>query len=408
VAHLLLDKNLDVQDWVLAELLLCCCVLYGADDQRRSLASFAGTLGFLAWAVFYLLDGGVTFALLPVRLHWVGVFWNVPKYLVAFSMVLQMSEDARIEKEQLADRYRDLYEDFRLVFERNPHPMWICSEATSRVVSANRAAVRAYGYSERELLEMDVMDLLADPEPDEETAANQADDVLGEPVRLRHRLKDNRVIAVDVTEHRILFQGEPARFVMAVDVTEMERASRELQHRASHDALTGLPNRHELYDRIDACLERSARDQRKSVLLTIDVDYFKQVNDTYGHLVGDECLKAVAARLQSRIRQVDTLARTGGEEFTAIIGGLSSAEDAPKIAAGLLSIFATPVTLGESEIQLSISIGAALFPDDGTDRQTLLRRSDEALYEAKRQGRNRAVFAPKPAVQMDLEPAGAN
>jgi diguanylate cyclase (GGDEF)-like protein len=118
-------------------------------------------------------------------------------------------------------------------------------------------------------------------------------------------------------------------------------------------------------------------------------------------------LKAVAARLQSRIRQVDTLARTGGEEFTAIIGGLSSADDAPKIAGTLLGIFAAPMMLAGGEIQLSISIGAAIFPDDGTDRETLRQRSDEALYEAKRQGRNRVEFAPKPAVQVDLEPVRA-
>lgn len=214
-----------------------------------------------------------------------------------------------------------------------------------------------------------------------------------EAVRLRHRRKDGRELAVDVTEHRILFRGDPARFVMAVDVTDMERESQELLHRAHHDALTGLPNRHELEIRIERCLERSVRDLRKAALLTIDVDHFKQVNDTYGHLVGDECLKAVSARLQSRIRQMDTLARTGGEEFTAIIGGLSSEDDAQKISSMLLRIFDAPMALSACEIHLSISIGVAIFPDDGADRETLVRRSDEALYEAKRAGRNRAMFA---------------
>lgn len=408
VAHLLLARNLDLQDWALAELVLCSAVLYDAEEEHRSIATMLGTVGFLAWAAFYLLSAGRALDLLPGWLYWVGLFWDVPKILVGFSMVLRMAEDARSEKEQLADRYRDLYEDFRLLYERNPHPMWIYGEATSQFLSANRAAVRAYGYSERELLTMNVTDLVEEPERAEEPSEEETGPMLGEPVRLRHRVKDRGVIAVDVTEHRILFQGEPARFVMAVDVTEAERESRELQYRANHDALTGLPNRRELHDRIDDCLERSERNQRKAVLLTIDVDYFKQVNDTYGHLVGDECLKAVAARLQSRIRQVDTLARTGGEEFAAIIGGLNHAEDAAKIAAALLGIFAAPMTIDGREIHLSISIGAAVYPDDGIDRETLLRRSDEALYQAKRQGRNRVVFAPKPAETLDLEPARAN
>jgi diguanylate cyclase (GGDEF)-like protein/PAS domain S-box-containing protein len=397
VAHLVWSKNVDLQDWALAELVLCSAVLYGADEQRRSLSSIIGTVGFLAWAAFYLLDSGVTLTELSGWLHWVYVFWNVPKYLVAFSMVLQMSEDARSEMEQMADRYRDLYHDFRLMFERNPQPMWIYDEATTRFVSANRAALKAYGYEERELLAMEVRDLVVEPEPNsEESTGNKAlvmMPAIREAVRLRHRHKDGREIAVDVTEHRILFRGDPARFVMAVDVTDMERENQELLHRAHHDALTGLPNRHELDIRIERCLERSVRDLRKAALLTIDVDHFKQVNDTYGHVVGDECLKAVSARLQSRIRQADTLARTGGEEFTAIIGGLSSEDDAQKISSMLLRIFDAPMALSACEIHLSISIGVAIFPDDGVDRETLVRRSDDALYEAKRAGRNRAMFA---------------
>jgi diguanylate cyclase (GGDEF)-like protein/PAS domain S-box-containing protein len=397
--------NFDLAQWILSQVLLCAAVLYGVEHGRRSLVGGIGTLGFVAWAVLYVLDPAWLRPSGPW--HVLSQFSDIPPRLVAFSMIVRIFEGAIAETAHLAAGYRELYDDFRLLYERNPHPMWIYGEGTSRFLSANRAAVRAYGYSERELLQMDVMDLLAEPEPGHATSVKSSSEVLGEPVRLHHRMKDKRVIAADVTEHRILFQGEPARFVMAVDVTELERESRDLLHRANHDALTGLANRHELDDRIDACLDRSVRDRRKAVLLTIDVDYFKQVNDTHGHLVGDECLKAVAARLQSRIRQVDTLARTGGEEFTAIIGGLSSADDAPKIAATLLGIFAAPMMLAGGEIQLSISIGAAIFPDDGTDRQTLLLRSDEALYEAKRQGRNRVEFAPKPAVQVDLEPVRA-
>ena len=394
VAHLVWGGNPDMQNWVLAELLLFSAILFAADDQHHTVLGIMGTAGFLMWAMFYLVDAGLELKLLPGWRHWVGVFWNVPKYFVAFCMVLQMSEDARKEKEQLADRYRDLYEDFHLVFERNPHPMWIYSEQTSRFLSANRAALKAYGYAEQELLTMDVREMLADTAaedlPDRPPAAASE---LGQSVRLHHRRKDSRVMVVDVTEHRMLFQGEAARFVLAVDVTEMERESRELLHRAHHDALTGLPNRHELDDRIDACLVRCERDHRMAALLTIDVDHFKQINDTYGHRVGDECLKAVAARLQSRIRQVDTLARSGGEEFMAIIGGLQCAADARKIATMLLRIFAKPIELADLEIFITISIGVALFPDDSTDRETLKQMSDEALYEAKRSGRNMAVFA---------------
>ena len=407
VAHLLWANTIDIQDWSLAEIAISSAVLYGADHKRRSIASLMGSLGFFIWACFYLLDSGTDLVLLTGPLQWVATFWDVPKFLVGASMILQMADDTREETAQIAERYRELYEDFHLMYERNPHPMWIYDETTSRFVSANRAAQKVYGYNEAELLHMDVREVLADPDPPGQDHAYGPPvamaAVLGEPVRQHHRLRDSRTIAVDVTEHRILFQGNAARFVMAVDVTEMERESRDLLYRANHDALTGLPNRTQLDVRIDACLERSVRDECKALLLTIDIDYFKLVNDTHGHLVGDECLKAVAARLQSRIRQVDTLARTGGEEFTAIIGGLNSLDDAPRVAATLLKVFAEPLALTVGEMHLTVSIGGAIFPDDGMDRETLLRRSDEALYAAKRQGRNRAVFAPRVERTLEME-----
>ena len=230
---------------------------------------------------------------------------------------------------------------------------------------------------------MQVQDLLAEPEPNTDEPSGRPSlpaTVLREAVRVRHRLKDDRVIAADVTEHRVLFQGKPSRFVMAVDVTEMERESQELLHRAHHDALTGLPNRRELDMRIDACLSRSEREHRKAALLTIDVDHFKQVNDTYGHLVGDECLKAVAARLAEP--------HTGGgyagahrrRGVSAIIGSLSAAEDAQKISAMLLRIFDAPIAFSAARF-ISLSASASLsIPDDGMDRETLVRQSDEALY----------------------------
>jgi diguanylate cyclase (GGDEF)-like protein/PAS domain S-box-containing protein len=399
----------DLQNWTLAEVLLSSAVMYGSAQGRRNLPGFLGTVGFAAWAASYLAHPGPVHS--TAVLNALYGFRDIPQRVVAFAMIVQVFQDAHAETAKLAEGYRELYEDFRLLFERNPHPMWIYDEATSRILSANRATVKAYGYSEAEMRGMQVNDLLAEPEPNTEEPAEKpalvAATLLREAVRVRHRLKDNRIIAADVTEHRILFQGKPSRFVMAVDVTEMERESQELLRRAHHDALTGLPNRHELDARIEACLARSEREHRKAALLTIDVDHFKLVNDTYGHLVGDECLKAVASRLQSRIRAVDTLARSGGEEFSAIIGNLSHADDAQKIASMLLKIFDAPIVLSSVEINLSISIGVAIYPDDGIDRQTLMRQSDEALYRAKREGRNRAEFAaflPAAAIEATARP----
>ena len=150
---------------------------------------------------------------------------------------------------------------------------------------------------------------------------------------------------------------------------------------------------------IDQTLAQCRRMSKKAALVTIDIDHFKQVNDTYGHLTGDACLIAVAARLKNKIRQIDTLARTGGEEFTGIMGGLSSPADAERVATTLLRIFEAPIQLPDGDLPVTISIGVALFPDDAEDAETLRRMSDEALYHAKRAGRNRVAFASESNAQ---------
>jgi diguanylate cyclase (GGDEF)-like protein len=139
-------------------------------------------------------------------------------------------------------------------------------------------------------------------------------------------------------------------------------------------------------------MRRCERERGCAAVFAVDIDHFKRVNDTYGHPVGDEVLKAVAERLSSRIRQVDTIARTGGEEFTAVVGGLSGPEDAEKIARSLLAVFEAPVVIGDLELAVTVSVGVAIYPENGMDGETLQRRSDEALYRAKQAGRNRAEY----------------
>ena len=176
--------------------------------------------------------------------------------------------------------------------------------------------------------------------------------------------------------------------------TLLLRASEQrFREMAERDVLTGLPNRLFLEERITRCLAVSEKEHLKAAVLTIDIDHFKQVNDRYGHLVGDECLKEVAGRLKTKVRGIDTIARTGGEEFTLIVGRLGNQEDAMKICSALLGLFESPVRLPQVELTLSVSIGVAMYPDDGPTYDKLRMLSDEALYHAKRTGRNRAAFA---------------
>ncbi len=178
----------------------------------------------------------------------------------------------------------------------------------------------------------------------------------------------------------------------ALDVTARARAEEALRRQALHDALTGLPNRTLLYDRLEQALHVVVRDAGGLALLLFDLDRFKEVNDTLGHQAGDLLLQEIAARVRGAVRASDTVARLGGDEFAVLLPG---ADAAGAIAAThtLLAALATPIALDGQALACTASIGIALAPTHGTDGATVLRRADVAMYVAKRAGSGYAVYA---------------
>ncbi len=400
LAYVLTTSATHLDSVVVVEVLLCAAVLYSGSPRRRNISGWAGTVGFAAWAGFELL------AIHAGNPAWLDKalyeFWNFPKYFVGFSMILKVFEDTADDKARMAETFRDLYEDFRVLYDTHPHPMWIRDDGNGWLLKANEAAIKEYGYSLDEFRAM----RLAELEVPGDMETEEFESMLDEPTegaRVRHRHKDGRVVWVNVVEREIMYLGQKARLIIARNVTERLKLDRELSYRAQHDVLTGLPNRQLLEERLDQCLQSCRVEDRRAAVLTVDVDHFKMINDTYGHLVGDECLKEVAARLKSKIRKVDTIARTGGEEFTAIVSGLSKASDAEKVAASLMRVFEAPVELAFGALGVTVSIGVAVYPDDATDTTTLRRLSDEAMYRAKRAGRNRAAYASDKTPVLDFK-----
>jgi diguanylate cyclase (GGDEF)-like protein/PAS domain S-box-containing protein len=390
------NPQCDLADMATAELCLCTAVLYATAYGRRSLAGMAGAVGFCAWGLFYL---GNAYLVGPTITNLLNIFWSFPKYFVGFSMILRVFEESAEEKSQLAEKFRAMYEDFHALYATHPHPMWIYDHETGRFLSANPAAEKHYGYTEAEFRDMRIQQLDGpgtdvDPHPLPVSAEGH---------QTQHRRKDGSLAWVHVTDRPVVFNGNDARVLLARDITDRVQLDRELAFRANHDALTGLPNRTLLQERVLQCLDLADREDKRAALLAIDVDHFKRINDTYGHVIGDACLQAVAQRLKSRIRKMDTLARTGGEEFTAIIGGLSHPDDAEKIATSLLHAFETPLELEECAERVTVSIGVALYPDDGQTPDALRRLSDDALYQAKRHGRNRAAYAWEQLAVLDFQ-----
>jgi len=174
---------------------------------------------------------------------------------------------------------------------------------------------------------------------------------------------------------------------------ELASYSKQQQELALHDPLTGLPNRRLLEDRIATALQHAARQQRRAAVMYLDLDGFKAINDTHGHAYGDEILKQVAQRLVNSARKEDTVARIGGDEFVIVLGDVGTLADAQEPASKLVEVVAQPYQVNGLTLQLSTSLGIALYPDDASTVDNLMHVADAALYEAKRTGKNRYCAA---------------
>ena len=190
--------------------------------------------------------------------------------------------------------------------------------------------------------------------------------------------------------------GSGRRFLgtygVARDISARLRAEQIVEFHAFHDALTGLPNRTLFRDRLNQAIAEMRRRRKALAVLFIDLDRFKIVNDTYGHLKGDHLLQQTASRLRKCLRETDTLSRIGGDEFVALVPDLEGRQDAEATARKILHELAEPFSLGSEPFRTSVSIGVAVYPGDGPNEEELIRHADLAMYQAKRKGRNGIVF----------------
>ena len=172
------------------------------------------------------------------------------------------------------------------------------------------------------------------------------------------------------------------------EISDRKKAEKAIQHLANHDALTGLPNRRLFNERINLEISRSQRNDQKIGIMLFDLNHLKNINDSYGHNVGDLLLQAVAQRLLGLLRKSDTVARMGGDEFLLILPEMNQQEDAILTAERILSALSTPFHLDSYEVRITTSIGIAFFPDDGKDVNSLIKKADISMYKAKEKGGN--------------------
>jgi len=174
---------------------------------------------------------------------------------------------------------------------------------------------------------------------------------------------------------------------LEAEIADRKLAETRAQHLADHDPLTGLPNRRLLEDRLTQAIARGGRNQKPTAVMFVDLDRFKAINDTLGHAVGDVLLKEVSERLVRQLRVGDTVCRIGGDEFVVVLPEVTRSSDAVGVAAKIIETVSLPYSVEDRELQVSVSIGISVFPDDGRDAETLIRNADAAMYHAKETGR---------------------
>ena len=205
-----------------------------------------------------------------------------------------------------------------------------------------------------------------------------------------YRCKDGSRIPVNVTVTTLRAHDETITgfLLVAYDITAQKQATDYIQHVAHHDELTGLPNRTLMRDRIENALRRVRRTNSKMGVLVLDLDHFKRINDSLGHVVGDELLKTVALRLVSAVRDSDTVCRMGGDEFVVILPDVHGRQDVERVCLKILELVAQPIQVGLNPLNVTPSIGLSMAPDDGQTEGDLLKHADIAMYRAKHTGRN--------------------
>jgi len=291
----------------------------------------------------------------------------------------------------------------------------IVTAVDGTITAVNPTAERLLGYRGEELIGRPVL-LLHEPDELRRCAAELSQQLGvamtegfqamiaavncegGEPREWTYLRQDGGRVPVTLAVNPLLdIEGAVGGFLMvAHDITTRKRAEAYIRRMAHYDALTGLPNRTLLLDRLEVAVRQARRKGEMLAVLMLDLDHFKRINDTLGHQAGDQLLLNVGRRIQQCLREADTVARFGGDEFVVVLSDVRGREELATAVSDMAEAVSRPLTVEQHELVVTPSIGGCLFPDDGNDASSLLRRADAAMYQAKSAGRsNLQWFTPQ-------------
>jgi diguanylate cyclase (GGDEF)-like protein/PAS domain S-box-containing protein len=291
---------------------------------------------------------------------------------------------------RLLGEVRAQEEKFTTAFHSSPYAIMLTKLSDGAICEVNDGFVNIFGYQYAEVIGKTILDLRIWSKDEERvTIANelsQRNEVQG--VECQFRKKSGNMMMGLFSTNIIIISNEKCLLSNISDITELSQMKQRLQVLATHDALTGLPNRTLFYERFDIALSNAQCNVKKMVIMSLDLDNFKTINDSMGHDIGDKILAAAAAKMKGILRKGDTVARFGGDEFVLLLWEISHKGDAIKVIEKILNSFRRPFIIGEYKLNLTASIGIAFYPEDGKDIKGLITKSDKALYYVKKNGRN--------------------
>jgi diguanylate cyclase (GGDEF)-like protein/PAS domain S-box-containing protein len=283
---------------------------------------------------------------------------------------------------------------YKFLVQQASEGIFIVDAQTKQLLEANPAYCNLLGYQAEELSSLRLYDIV---EGDRETIDNQLGKVAADKPYLlaecQHRRQDGSLISLEANISRTDEYDDKDIFCFAVrDLSERKRSEAKIQYQAFYDTLTDLPNRMQFTKNLSTAIANAKRQEQLMAVMFLDLDSFKNVNDTLGHTIGDRLLQSLAQRLTACVREGDTIARWGGDEFTVLLPKIRSTDDTIKLAQRIFDSLKKPFDIDQHQLNIKISIGIAVYPQDGEDAETLLKNADAALYRTKDQGRNHYQF----------------
>ncbi len=305
---------------------------------------------------------------------------------------IMVSQRFVAQNEKLQETLRESEAQLRHLIESAPMPLIIVRAGDQQMLYANERALQQFSLNVDTLQGRSLADFHVDPE---------IRSALPEALSRHGSVRDYEVHLKDFNgrEFWLLLSAQPIRYggivgllVALANIDDRKRMQDDMQKKAMHDQLTGLPNRASFHESLDRAVRKARRREGRFSVLFVDLDRFKEVNDTLGHAAGDQLLQSVSERLKSAVRQSDLVARMGGDEFVVLIEEHRGAEEVMIVAQKVLTLLERPILVDWREVNVSASVGIASFPDDGDDVEVLMKNADTAMYLAKERGRNNFQF----------------